>query len=514
MAERTRAFDWSQTPVGPIEQWPDTLLVTVNTLLHSRHPMFLWWGEELTQFYNDGYRPSLREDKHPQALGQAGHACWPEIWHVIGPQIDAVMTRGEANWFEDQMVPINRHGRLEEVYWTYGYSPVRDPEGAIRGTLVVCTETTNRVLAERRLQAERAQLSSLFEQAPAFFTLLRGPEFVFELVNPLYQQLIGDRAVLGKTVREAVPEAEGQGFIALLENVYRTGEPFVGSNTPIRLARRANEALELRYLDFVYQPMRDENGVVTGIIALGVDVTESRRAQQVLLQSEKLIAVGRLASSIAHEINNPLEAVTNLLFLAKESAVSTPTRQYLETAEAELHRVSAITSQTLRFYRQTTNPRPVAASELMDATMLLYRGRLNNSTIEVKRRDREAPPVVCFDGEIRQVLSNLVSNAVDAMLSKGGRLLVRSRPGMHWRSGRTGVVLTIADTGTGMSQHTMTHIFEPFYTTKEIGGTGLGLWISDEIVQRHQGSIKVRSTPGRGTVFQLFLPLKAAETIR
>ena len=124
MADLTRSFDWAATPVGPVEQWPDALLTTVNIILQSRHPMFLWWGKELIQFYNDAYRPSIRADKHPKALGQRGIECWPEIWHIIGPQIEGVLERGEATWHEDQLVPIFRNGVLEDVYWTYGYSPV------------------------------------------------------------------------------------------------------------------------------------------------------------------------------------------------------------------------------------------------------------------------------------------------------------------------------------------------------------------------------------------------------
>jgi hypothetical protein len=137
MARLTRAFDWSQTPVGPIDRWPETLLITVNTLLASRQPMFLWWGKDLIQFYNDAYRPSIGTDKHPSALGQHGIDCWPEVWQIIGPQIEAVMTSGQASWHEDQLVPIIRDGNLEDVYWTYGYSPVRDPAGTICGTLAV-----------------------------------------------------------------------------------------------------------------------------------------------------------------------------------------------------------------------------------------------------------------------------------------------------------------------------------------------------------------------------------------
>ena len=152
MATLIRQFDWSNTSLGPVALWPDTLVTTVNLLLASRHPMFLWWGPELIQFYNDGYRPSIRADKHPSAVGQRGPECWPEIWSIIGPQIASVMTEGRSTWNINQLVPINRDGKLEEVYWTYSYSPVRDNAGIIQGALVVCSETTDQVLTERRLK--------------------------------------------------------------------------------------------------------------------------------------------------------------------------------------------------------------------------------------------------------------------------------------------------------------------------------------------------------------------------
>ena len=510
MADLTRAFDWSKTPVGPIDRWPEVLLTAVNTLLNSRHPMFLWWGEDLIQFYNDSYRQSLGADKHPKALGQKGADCWPEIWPIIFPQIDAVMTRGEASWHENQLVPINRNGVLEDVYWTYGYSPVYISGGKIGGTLVVCTETTATVLAKRGLQREMERLADLFEQAPAFFAVMSGPEHVFEMTNGPYQQLIGHRSILGKPVREGVPEAEAQGFLALLDRVYRTGEPYVGRGIPIELARTPDHPLELRYLDFVYQPKREPDGSVSGIIVLGVDVTDAKRSEHVLFQSEKLNAVGRLASSIAHEINNPLEAVMNLIYLAHKSALDPETRQYLTTAEIELRRVSAIANQALQFHRQSTNPGPVAATALIEATLPLYQGRISNAHVKVERRDRAHGFVTCFDGEIRQVLSNLLGNAIDAMGgAKERKLFMRSRDSTDRRSGRSGITLTIADTGSGISGETIPRIFEPFFTTKGNKGTGLGLWISREIIERHRGVLRVKSSKaGRrpGTVFTLFLP--------
>ena len=512
MADLTRAFDWTQTSLGPVDQWPEILLNHVNTLLNSRHPMLLWWGKDLVQFYNDAYRPSLGEGKHPKALGQDGEECWPEIWHLIYPQIEAVMTRGEASWHENQLVPIHRNGRIEDVYWTYGYSPVYASTGEIAGTLVVCTETTDTILARQLQQREMERLADLFEQAPAFFTVLDGPEYVFEMMNSAYQRLMGHRSLLGKSVREAVPEAEGQGFLKLLDEVYHTGKPYVGRRIPIQLARTPDHPLELRYMDFVYQPRREPDGTVSGIIVLGVDVTDAKRTEQILLQSEKLNAVGRLASSIAHEINNPLEAVTNLIYLAQGAAVNPEARKYLTAAEIELRRVSAIANQTLQFHRQSTGPGPVAIASLIDATLPLYQGRISNAHVTVERRDRAQHTVTCLDGEIRQVLSNLVGNAIDAMHGEERRLLIRSRDCTEWQTGRHGITLTVADTGSGMSAEIMSSIFEPFFTTKGNKGTGLGLWISREIVERHQGTLKVKSSQSArssGTVFTLFLPCES-----
>ncbi len=155
MAGLMRDFDWERTSLGAVETWSQSLKITLSILLTSRHPMFLFWGEELIQFYNDAYRPSLGADRHPQALGHRGREFWNEIWDIVGEQIDGVMDRGESTWNENQLVPIIRNGCLEEVYWTYGYSPVRDENGNINGALVVCTETTAKVIGERQLRTQR-----------------------------------------------------------------------------------------------------------------------------------------------------------------------------------------------------------------------------------------------------------------------------------------------------------------------------------------------------------------------
>src|SRR4051794_35551877 len=151
MARQMREFDWATSPIGPVSTWPQSLCTVLNIMLTSEHPMFLWWGPELIQFYNDGYRPSFGQDRHVGALGGRGRDFWQDIWYIIGPQVEGVMERGESTWQEDALVPIFRNGRMEEVYWTYSYSPVLLDDRSVGGTIVICQETTSRILTERRL---------------------------------------------------------------------------------------------------------------------------------------------------------------------------------------------------------------------------------------------------------------------------------------------------------------------------------------------------------------------------
>ena len=508
MADLTRRLDWSATPVGPVENWPETLLVTVNTLLASRQPMFLWWGSELTQFYNDAYRPSLGADKHPSALGQSGPICWPEIWPFIGPQIDSVLSRGESVWFEDQLIPIIRDGVLTDVYWTYSYSPVRTPDGRICGVLVVCSETTGRMLASRALHAERARLLNVLHQAPVFFALLQGPQHTFAMANPLYIKLVGDRDILGKPIAEALPEIVPQGYLDMLNSVYATGAPLNLQDARVEIQPAPGKPSEIHFLDFTYQPLRESDNTISGIMVLGIDITEKKNSEQALLQSEKLAAVGRLASTIAHEINNPLESVTNLIYLSRRSSDIQSVHEYLDLAELELRRMASITRQTLSFNKQFAVPHEFTCEDLFSSVTAIYQSRFANAGVKVERRTRAHHPILCIGGEIRQVLNNLISNAIDAM-PHGGWLLLRGRDATHPLTGEPGIILTVADNGTGIRADRLRRIFEPFYTTKDIGGTGLGLWISRDIIERHRGELRVRSSVApscHGTIFTLFLP--------
>ena len=233
----------------------------------------------------------------------------------------------------------------------------------------------------------------------------------------------------------------------------------------------------------------------------------TRLAEEALRKSEKLAVAGRLAASIAHEINNPLESVTNLLYLIRNATSLDDAKQYCELAEKELRRVSEIATQTLRFYRQQSEATRLDVTQITDSVLSLYQGRLHSHQVKVVCDYRTHASLLCYAGELRQLVANLVSNALDAMKHTGTLTLrLRDARGVD---GRDGVRLTIADTGSGIPATVREHIFEPFITTKGATGTGLGLWVSAEILRKHEGSMTFRSstTPGRsGTAFSIFLP--------
>lgn len=885
MAERTAAYDWANSPLGPVAGWPETLTAVVNSLLSNQHPTMLFWGPQLIQFFNDAAIPIVGPDKFATALGQRADECWAEVWPLVGEQIQQAY-RGSPVWKEDQLVPIIREGRIEDTWFTYSYSPARDAQGEIRGVLVTCLETTSRVLAEKQLLEERTQLLKVFDQAPAFFAVLRGPDHIFERVNPKYRQVVGGLDVIGKPVREAIPGIAEQGYIAILDRVFRTGEPYIAADARFTLPPTAEGASRERVVDFVYQPLRDADGSISGILVLGVDMSERKRitdalaeterraamvldsindgfhmidaegrfqafnqagreiyrnqgvdadaligkmafevfpehqrtatgdailyslrnrrpsviesyyapwdkwfwlrnyptsdgglvtffqditekkrterqldeqrerfafatqaarigywfcnlpfdkliwddtvkehfwlppdaevtledflallhpddreatahaiqesidnhalydieyrtmspdgrfkwihavgrtayaadgrplrfdgvtqdvtelrtarlaleaergrlaaifdnlpigilftsadgrlmaanaqaehmlgravtggqmqvdrdlllfhadgrpvddadrplrhalseggihrgeylyrrpdgntvwleivaapildaqgqvvgaidaladidvrkrAEHALVRNEKLALVGRLAASISHEINNPLESVINLLYLIENNAGNDRIREFSRKAQEELARVAHIVTHTLRFNRQSLGWGEQTMSTLLESSVAIYEGRLKTSGIHLVREYEDATRVRCSGSEVRQVFANVIGNAFDATRS-GGKLVLRCRDQRHPRSGEPGVRVSIADSGHGIPSSVRDHLFEPFFTTKGDNGTGLGLWVSREILVKHHAEVRVisRTEPGRsGTVFSMWFP--------
>ncbi|MFC4172690.1 PAS domain-containing protein [Microvirga sp. GCM10011540] len=277
MGALIRAHDWAATPLGSPGGWPYGLKTLVGVMLGSNQPMFIAWGPERTFLYNDAYAEILVR-KHPTALGRDFLEVWHEIQDDLRPIVEQAYS-GEPVHMDDITLIMERRGYPEETHFAFSYTPVRDESGAIAGFFCPCTEITGQIMAERRLAAETERQRRLFEQAPGFITVLTQPEHSFEFVNQAFRRLFGDRDFVGRNVREVFPELEGQGFYERLDRVYTTGERFVAHHLPIRFQRSPGAAAEERFLDFIYEPVRDEAGHVTGIFCEGHDVTEAHLAR-------------------------------------------------------------------------------------------------------------------------------------------------------------------------------------------------------------------------------------------
>jgi PAS domain S-box-containing protein len=297
MGALTRSFDWSQTSIGHYDTWPQSLQTTVGIILHSDFPMFLWWGDEMIQFYNDAYRPSLGlEGKHPKALGQNAKECWPEIWDIIHPLIIKVKNTGRSFFSEDQLIPIDRNGQREDVYWTFSYSAVIGEYGNIDGVLVVCNETTRKVqslieIKNTKIQLEQSEknLKNVILQAPVAMCILKGGEHVVEIANERMLELWGKTAkdVINKPLFVGLSEAKDQGFEDLLNSVYTTGQTFTSPGLPVTLPR--NGKLEAVYVNFVYEAFRSGEGNITGVMVVATDVTEQVTAANKIQESEEAL---------------------------------------------------------------------------------------------------------------------------------------------------------------------------------------------------------------------------------
>ena len=292
MGALLREHDWSKTPLGPLEIWPQSLRTTVGLVLHSVVPIVLLWGQDGTMIYNDAYSV-FAGGRHPALFGSKVREGWPEIADFN----DNVMKIGLAGGtlaYSDQELTLYRSGQPEQVWMNLDYSPAPDERGNPAGVIAIVVETTARVLAERRQAAERERQRAIFQQMPGFVGVLTGPDHVFEYVNDAYVAISGPRTFVGRSVREVFPELEGQGIYELLDRVYATGKPFRAQAMPIRLVAENED----RYIDLLYEPIRNDGGEVTGIFVGGYDVTDRVRAEA------RRETLARLTDKL-HDLTNP-----------------------------------------------------------------------------------------------------------------------------------------------------------------------------------------------------------------
>jgi signal transduction histidine kinase len=496
MRDLVRAFRWEDTPLGAIADWPVSLRTSVGVVMHSVHPMFLWWGEQLTQIYNDAYVPCFGEGKHPAALGQAGRACWPEIWSIIGPQIDEVRNGGEPRWYADNLVPIWRNGRIEDVYWSYTYTPVFDEDDRVGGVLVVCTETTAQVLAERRRHALDLLARRLLG--------CRSEQDVRDSVAQSARDHPGD--LLAAELRRAEAGGEtGDGVVLI-----RGAELQLCAE--LALAFRVSPRLPL---DSAYRQFLEQ---FTAAVCATLSRLESDRAlAEAMAESERLNLDLNLSSRIkdeflamlGHELRNPLAPIVTALKLMKlrgdsgdtvhEQAVIQRQVDHLVRLVDDLLDVSRIASGKVELRKET-----VPLAEVLDKAI-----EMASPLLEQKQhRLLVDVPAVRWHGDparLAQVVSNLLSNAA-RYTPAGGHVTLATRVK------GAAVQIQVTDDGNGIAPALLPHIFDLFVQgnrqlDRAKGGLGIGLALVRNLVQMHGGEVSAYSAgEGRGSTFTITLP--------
>jgi PAS domain S-box-containing protein len=632
MAARIRSHNWAQTPLGPIEEWSDALLITTNLMLHSPFPTVLLWGPEMVFLYNDAAISTLTA-KHPNALGGLYCDVFREAWDLVSADLEACLYRGETAMRDNMLIPILVDGVMEDHYFSYSLIPVYE-NGRIAGIYDAFRNTTETVMGARRLRESEARLKLATEVAKLGVFVwdtvedrgswendhmyeifgrtrdqepVNGAVFLSEVVHPDYRDAF--RHALEQTLQKGEsfcfegliyrpdgvvrrieargnlqPETEGSrgrilGTIRDVTKIRETEaavgrstkhlgelaaivassddvivskdlngiitswndaatrvfgyapEEIIGSSVlklipkdlhsdekriiaSIRAGRRIEHFETIRLakdgreveVSLTVSPIKDEEGRVIGASKILRDISSRKRIEQSLLQSEKIAATGRMAATIAHEINNPLEAVMNLLYLLRTKIADEEGRGFLAAAEDELGRVSHIAKQTLGYYREHAAASLASVEDIAEHALTIYEPRCTAANISVRRLIEPSTKIVLRRGELMQIVSNLIVNALYAM-PEGGTLTVSvsNDPGPEG-----GVVLTVEDDGVGIAANDLPKVFDAFFTTRTTVGTGIGLFVAKQFVEGHGGRIDIESSceaDSHGTRVRVFLPL-------
>ncbi len=567
MGKLMRTLDWSQTPLGPVEQWPQSLRTAVSICLASRFPMLIWWGPELVMLYNDAYRPLLGTTKHPQAMGQRGRECWPEIWDIIGPMLEGVLTQGEATWSDNQMLPLVRNGYVEECYFTFSYSPIRDETGGIGGVFTAVTETTGQILGERRLHTlheltERSSeaLSAAEVCSIAAETLAENiadiPFALFYLLQQQETQAV-QIGMFGLTPNAnycpfVVDIAQSDEYPGLwsMAQVVRTGEPAFVATLPEQLnfsvtpvhnipphsalvlpMSRAGQSTPYGLLIAGVSPVRalDNDyrnffGLVAGQIAN--TIAKVRTYQEVKERAEALAELDRAKttffSNVSHEFRTPLTLLLGPvedILTDREHLLPSHQRERLEIVRRNGLRLLKLVNTLLDFSRIEASrlqavyePTDLAAFTAELASV--FRSAVEQVGLQLVI---DCPPLtepVYIDRDMwEKIVLNLLSNAFKFTFS--GQIAVTLRALHPSRTPNATVELVVSDTGIGIAPEELLHLFERFHQVKGVRtrtheGSGIGLALVNELVHFHGGTVRVDSTVNEGTTFTVSIPLGSA----
>jgi PAS domain S-box-containing protein len=632
MAARIRSYDWTETPLGRIEDWSETLLATANLMLHSPFPTILSWGPEMVFLYNDAAISTLTT-KHPNALGGLYRDVFCEAWDLVSADLEACLYRGETAVRDNMFIPILLNGVLVDQYFSYSLIPVYE-NGRIGGFYDAFRNMTETVMMGRRLRESETRLKLATEVAKLGVFVwdtaedsvswendhmyeifgrtrdqgpVNGAAFLSEVVHPdhrgAFRQAVehtlqkGDpfnfegliyrpdgalRCIEVNGDLQAEPDGSGCRILGTISDVTKVREieaelresakhlgelaAIVASSDDVIVSKNLNgtitswndaairvfgysrdemigasilqlipehlhsdektiiesiragqriehfETVRLtkdgRLIDvsLTVSPIKDEEGRVIGASKILRDISSRKRMEQSLLQAEKIAATGRMAATIAHEINNPLESVMNLLYLLREKITDGDGRGFLATAEEELKRVSHIAKQTLGYYREHAAASLASLEEIAEHALTIYEPRCIAAGITLRRSLGPSTKVMLRRGEMMQVISNLIVNAIYAMPA-GGTLSVSVRDAS---SAEDGIVLTVEDDGVGIAPKDLPKVFDAFFTTRATVGTGIGLFTAKQFVEGHGGRIDLDSScesDSHGTTVRVFLPL-------
>lgn len=434
-----------------------------------------------------------------EIIGQSVLRIIPAHLHYEEEMILKKLSRGERiDHFETTRV--RKNGETVEVALTV--SPVRDGTGKVIGASKIARDISER----KRAEDLRARLAAIVQSSDDAI-ISKDLDSMITSWNGAAQRMFGytPDEIIGQPILRLIPE-ELHHEEASIQDKLRVGKR-VDHYETVRI-RKNGERFDA---SVTISPVIDKQGNVTGASKIARDITERKQMERLLIQSEKLAATGRMAATIAHEVNNPLESIMNLVFLARTSSSINKVRAYLQTAESELERVSHIARQTLGYYRDSGRPVSVHIQELIEDVLTVYQGKLSAQAISVDCQFDDHPRIIASRGELIQVFSNIVANSIDAM-PRGGVLRIEA----GGTEEPEGVKVEVRDQGLGIRAEHMVRVFEPFFTTKGNLGTGIGLWVVKQLVEKHRGQISLTSnTEGKntGTAVSIFLPvIKLAST--
>jgi PAS domain S-box-containing protein len=537
-----REKDWSSSPLGPPDSWPQSLRTVVGLLLQSRFPMFVAWGKDLGFLYNDPYAEILGA-KHPAALGSRFHDIWSEIWSDISPLIDAAMA-GQATYREDLPLVMNRKGYDEHTWFTFSYSPVRDESGRVAGMFCAVSETTQKVLAERGLRENEQRLRSLNEtlerriaeavaEGKLFADIVEGMDAFVQVLDLNFRWLAINHAAAGEferiygvrprigdsTVEVLASQPEHQAAVKAIWSRALAGEEFTA------IGEFGDPSRDRRAYEMHYSALRTRDGRQIGAYQFVYDVTERLRDQErlhhaeaALRQAQKMESLGQLTGGVAHDFNNLLSVFASGLQIL-ERADGIPRPRVFEAMRRAIARGTGLTRHLLAFSRRhPVNPESIDIVTHLKGMRALLDGSLGGHIqVQMNLRD-DVWPIEVDAGEMELAILNLCVNARDAM-PEGGAITITVENVRTTDAGvdRDVVRVSVADTGIGMAPEIVARVFEPFFTTKDVGkGSGLGLPQVYGFAQQSGGRVSIDSSVGAGTTVTLWLPrtLSAPVTTR